>query len=582
MIVTTEAKVTDKSCHEVLRSLNQYLSQLERKLYVARYIKGIPLNKLKSAYISEHKISSRHFNSLASILDGKISSKKELTKDSIDQISSRIQKTKQTIQKSQTELKKIKALQKSILSYRQKKQKLAREADKSKQIPMPKKIRGVHLESLQEQTKKVRFKIHQKKRRLNSLEQSLEKAQSRSNIRLCFGSRKLQNQQHHLKIAGFSNHDAWRDRWRYRRSSQSYFLGTHSEPSRNQNAQYDPIRKILKLRLPDALASGFGKTIDIPLCFSYKEDDLRRALTEKRDVFDKKSKKWVQRHVPVSYRVLEREKGTFYIQATFEALQGASKSVHNNGGIGVDLNADHIAVCEVDRFGNPVHSASYPFSSRSLSKKQLSAVLGDHIAMIVKRAAQNGRVIYCEDLDFSKKKKALREEPKAYRSMLSRLANDKFYSLLASRCHREGITLRKVNPAFTSLIGFYKFRGYRRMSSHELAALAIARRGLRFSERPKTYNAPFGTASISGLGNPALFLTERLKGHVWSYYSHHKKAIRHALSEMSQGRGIPPPYSPQHPSGYQQIVSGGSDVTKVGKASIHRMSSRLPGSIPST
>ncbi len=42
-----------------------------------------------------------------------------------------------------------------------------------------------------------------------------------------------------------------------------------------------------------------------------------------------------------------------------------------------------------------------------------------------------------------------------------------------------------IRAAFTSVLGAYKFDGYQQLSFHECAALAIARRALNYSERPK-------------------------------------------------------------------------------------------------
>ncbi|MBP6219157.1 MAG: hypothetical protein KA436_11275 [Oligoflexales bacterium] len=67
---------------------------------------------------------------------------------------------------------------------------------------------------------------------------------------------------------------------------------------------------------------------------------------------------------------------------------------------------------------------------------------------------------------------------KRKRAMLSSFAYKKFFSLLAGKAKKEGVRVKQINPAYTSVIGFYKFQGYSIYTTHELAALAIARRGL--------------------------------------------------------------------------------------------------------
>ncbi len=140
--------------------------------------------------------------------------------------------------------------------------------------------------------------------------------------------------------------------------------------------------------------------------------------------------------------------------------------------------------------------------------------------------------------------------------MLSSFVYKKFYDLLLSRAKREGVRVKPVNAAFTSIIGFYKFSGYKNYSSHELAAVCIARRGLGLSERVRTKNALYETVSIRGLGEAQLFFKENNVRHVWSYYSRHAKAIRTTMRQTPLGRGDPVLYNPLHPSGYQQVVLG--------------------------
>jgi len=48
---------------------------------------------------------------------------------------------------------------------------------------------------------------------------------------------------------------------------------------------------------------------------------------------------------------------------------------------------------------------------------------------------------------------------------------------------RCGVAIRKVNPAYTSIIGKYKYATDYGLSFHQAAAFVIARRGLGFHER---------------------------------------------------------------------------------------------------
>jgi hypothetical protein len=73
--------------------------------------------------------------------------------------------------------------------------------------------------------------VHHLKRRKASLEHRLALARQESDPRLCFGSRKLFNAQHHLEENGFASHAEWRDAWEAKRLSQFFVLGSKDESS---------------------------------------------------------------------------------------------------------------------------------------------------------------------------------------------------------------------------------------------------------------------------------------------------------------------------------------------------------------
>ena len=77
------------------------------------------------------------------------------------------------------------------------------------------------------------------------------------------------------------------------------------------------------------------------------------------------------------------------------------------------------------------------------------------------------------------------EQNFSYNSELNKkLSNFKTTALdlLEKRCLKKGIAVRKMHPAYTSLIGKYKYSRSYNFSIHVLASYAIARRGLGFKE----------------------------------------------------------------------------------------------------
>ena len=112
----------------------------------------------------------------------------------------------------------------------------------------------------------------------------------------------------------------------------------------------------------------------------------------------------------------------------------------------------------------------------------------------------------------------MREQGTRYSRMLSNFAYSKFDQMLLSRCDLEGIELLHRNPAYSSTIGMVKFMSMYGLSSDTAAALALARRGLRKSER-----IPSRSARQLQVDN---------RRHVWSHWNVIKKGLlvrRHNL-----------------------------------------------------
>ncbi|MDJ0719888.1 MAG: hypothetical protein QNJ54_37660 [Prochloraceae cyanobacterium] len=107
--------------------------------------------------------------------------------------------------------------------------------------------------------------------------------------------------------------------------------------------------------------------------------------------------------------------------------------------------------------------------------------------------------------------------------MLSQFAYSKFGDLVKSKAQLAAIEVEQVNPAYSSLIGLTKYMSLYGLNSGTAAALVLARRCLRFSERlPRVL--------------VALFKPVDLNKHVWSYWARISKLVkgcrRHSYFEM--------------------------------------------------
>ena len=89
------------------------------------------------------------------------------------------------------------------------------------------------------------------------------------------------------------------------------------------------------------------------------------------------------------------------------------------GAIGVDLNADHLAVAEAVASGDGLNTWRMPLVIYGQSQHQAGARKGDAVASVVRYARNAGKPIVIERLDFRHKNAVLKGESRKYRRMLS-------------------------------------------------------------------------------------------------------------------------------------------------------------------
>ena len=439
--------------------LDQYADlygHVERTLFAETISRGIRPESVKSQYLKRFGITARQFNAICRNLKGKVQSIKERRKGLISESNARIAKAEKVIKR------------------------LAGRIDRA-----PKAL----------DIKKRRYQLHQKRRRLAIMKCRHERMVTDHQsgvVRLCFGSRKLFNQQFHPEKSGFSSHSEWQSAWRSARNNQFYVLGSKDGTGGCQGCVATKTKTgyQLRLRLPDAL-TGDSKFVEIPMTLKYGAEVLDAALAGEQ---------------AISYRFLRDVRG-WRVFLTTEARIVKPVTDWKLGAFGLDINARHLSVMETDRFGNKIGSFDLPLCTDGLSAHQAAAMIGDTVKELVERIRESGKPLVVEDLEFSKKKSELEYADPKYARMLSAFAYQKVISVIKAHCYDAGIEVKTVNPAYTSVIGRYKFMHRYGLSVHQVAALVIARRGLNCSERPNRRDQ-------LACSLPA----RNRKQHVWSFW----------------------------------------------------------------
>ena len=228
----------------------------------------------------------------------------------------------------------------------------------------------------------------------------------------------------------------------------------------------------------------------------------------------------------ISYRFKQDAKG-WRVFATTAMMEVPVVTDKRCGAVGVDLNADHLAVAETDASGNYVNAFSVPLVTYGKSQRQSEALIGDAVARMVEYARSVGKPIVIEKLDFRRKKSSLEGQAPRYSRMLSSFSYGKVKAYFLSRGYRQGVEVNQVNPAFSSVVGRVKFMERYGLSVHQAAALVLARRLLGGSERiPRRWVCPVGNGVQVAFTVP---VRKRVK-HVWTYWGVISAQLRPALA----------------------------------------------------
>ena len=180
-------------------------------------------------------------------------------------------------------------------------------------------------------------------------------------MRLCFGSKKLWRKQHHLKQNGYSSREEWLKDWRAARSDEFFVLGSRDETAGCQlcvASVADDGTLALRLRMPDCLAESHGKYLVVPnVRFAYGHEQVLAGLQSNaeyaayRREHGEKAARATKLGQAISYRFKRDAKGWRVFVST-QMMDVPVATDRRRGTIGVDLNADHLAVAETDASGN--------------------------------------------------------------------------------------------------------------------------------------------------------------------------------------------------------------------------------------
>ena len=472
-------------------------------------------NLLKSTTLDKFKIPSRWYNTVKVDVDARILSVKETLK----------------LNKEQKE-DSIKELEKYIKEQVVKRNNLLKKKKKTSKD--------------EENLKKLNTLIFKKKHRLDVLKAKLlriEKQLSYDVPSMCLGSKALFKKQHYISNKKYKTiaewqekdyigwqefHEIWKKEWHFARTNQFYIIGSKDENNGNVCCTpeiQDDGNISLRILIPESLRTDSKYFYITDLYFKHGHKQICDAI----NAYDDKNGK------AISFRFIKDSKNWQIFVTIHEEIPEIS--IKDGGYIGIDLNVGFLAGAVVLKNGNLLNRENGIFRiDMDVFRKtsdQSTAIIGDAVKELIEKAKLYNLPICIEDLDFTKKKNTLREKTtKKARYKLSSFAYKKFYAILVSACVKNGIELKKVNPAFTSLIGRNKFMKMYGISVHHAAAICIARRGMDMRE--ELNNNEF----LNDSGFLVICsLPERMTNkHHWKYLSAVLSILKKTLKEFGYNR----------------------------------------------
>lgn len=182
---------------------------------------------------------------------------------------------------------------------------------------------------------------------------------------------------------------------------------------------------------------------------------------------------------------LKRKQGRYYAHITYDIETHGVELKWNEPILsdlvaGIDVNLDKVAVSIVTKQGNLLESKTfYCHEMEYVKSNRRSNIAGEIAKEIIGYLLHlNVGAIVLEDIHF----KQTHDTNKKFNRLTHSFAKKKLQDALVSRGIRFGYKIKKVNPAYTSVIGRFKYSKMYGLSVHEAASFVIGRRGLDFEE----------------------------------------------------------------------------------------------------
>ena len=471
-----------KAQADKLDSFALVFNKVMRQMYVDLIIHKKPQHPVENACIVDNNLNARHAKSIRVAVLGKSKSVLELNKEHLEVATNH-----------------LKLLQKKLKS----------QSKKIGEFSVPDKNNPQLGDQLLIASQdKIRASYAFSKKKEAQLEKKISKYKEIAkdgNPHLCFGTKKLLKQR---TTGYFKSHEEWLEEWRFQRHKEVCFVGSSDETAGNSNAQIRHIKDndfVLKLNVNPKASSLKEKYVELFFTLGYEAENIKKIVANnflEKDEFNQNIKQSLTYRV-TKERDSKKRVNQYKVAITFDKHKfgGVKTCDVMSGCIGVDINQEHLAICETNHQGNYVASWRNNFDASGTVHQNIYSIALS-VKNLIAIAKERNKPIVIEDLNFAKKKQALQSGLNKKRNVqLSSFAYNKVKSLIVARAQDAGIEVMEVNPAYTSVIGKAKYSKRLGISVHKAASYVIARRGMRIEERETVFPMSLSESARNSLNS---------------------------------------------------------------------------------
>ena len=317
---------------------------------------------------------------------------------------------------------------------------------------------------LNPEIKKLKARLRVISQRITSNQCRLQKVEEKIENHLpsvCFGSKQLFKKQNTVYQ---NQHEDWKRAIYKGRNPGMTISGRKDATQGNFLFKYDVQAKDLTYRTTKSETLVL-KNVTFPYGQELVEEAVLASVNERN---------------AVAWR-LEVHGSRVLVKCMVEVSNNQKNYDFSEGCVAFDTNVDHLAYTELDGHGNLLSHHTIPFTLRGLSTGQREQVLSKSLEEIFQYARNAAKPIVMERLEDIKQKPMYQH--KRLNEILSSFAYTKVTMLTESKSNQYSIGLVKINPAFTSQIGKFKYMRHYGISVHEAAAFVIGRRGLGYQDK---------------------------------------------------------------------------------------------------